>query len=214
MNNGKTEIAYKAIKTKIIEGILFPLSDISEDDLVQELQISRTPVREAIQQLCKEGFVYIYPRKGTIVTEVTQDLIQEIYHMRELNEPFLSQQACTLIPEKWLLEKKKAFESPPANLNGEKLRRYFIAHDMDLHSNLLNYCRNRFLQNIMCVVYDHNHRIRIKVSNPKGNVVDKSIEEHIAILDAFLAHDRKKIEQMAIEHIRNSREISLEGFRI
>jgi DNA-binding GntR family transcriptional regulator len=211
MSNAKINIAYRTIKEKIIEGVLPPLSDISEDKLVKELEISRTPVREAIQRLYNEGFVYIYPRKGTIVTEVTQDLIQELYSMRELNELFIAKQACTLIPDDWLLEKKRAFQSPPKNLHREELRRYFIFHDMDLHSNLLKYCNNRFLQNIMGIVYDHMQRIRLKVSNPADN--DKSIEEHIAILDAFLAHDSKKIEKAVTEHIKNSRIITSAGFR-
>jgi DNA-binding GntR family transcriptional regulator len=213
MNSAKIDIAYKAIKNKIIEGILPPLSDISEDALVQELVISRTPVREAIQRLCNEGFVYVYPRKGTIVTEVTLDLIQEIYSMRELNEPFISKQACTLIPEYWLLEKRLAFQSPPKNLYGEALRRYFIFHDMDLHSTILKYCNNRFLQNIMSVIYDHTQRARMKVSHPQDYADDKSIEEHIAILDAFLAQDSKKVEKTVTSHITNSKDISLKRFK-
>jgi DNA-binding GntR family transcriptional regulator len=213
MNTAKVDIAYEAIKGKIVEGILSPLMDISEDLLVQELAISRTPVREAIQRLRNEGFVYVYPRKGIIVTEVTLDLIQEIYCLRELNEPYISKQACTLISKQWLLKKKHAFQSPPPNLYGEALRRYFVFHDMDLHSNILKYCNNRFLQNIMSVVYDHTQRVRLKVSYPKDNDNDKSIEEHIAILDAFITRDREKIEKTITDHIKSSKEITLAGFK-
>lgn len=66
----KSDIAYEIIKEKIIKGELQPLSDISEEALQQELNISRTPIREAIQKLSKEGFVYIYARKGTLVSPV------------------------------------------------------------------------------------------------------------------------------------------------
>ena len=76
---GKTDSAYDYIKEKIISGEYPPMSDLSEDKLQKELNISRTPVREAILRLEKEDFVYVYPRKGTIITDVTQDLIDDIY---------------------------------------------------------------------------------------------------------------------------------------
>ena len=81
---GKTDSAYEYIKAKIINGDYPPLSDISEDTLQKEMNMSRTPVREAILRLEKEDFVYVYPRKGTIVTAVTLDLIEDIYGVRQL----------------------------------------------------------------------------------------------------------------------------------
>ncbi|WHH60202.1 GntR family transcriptional regulator [Petroclostridium sp. X23] len=209
MSSGKKDFAYKVIKNKILEGVLPPLSDISEDDLVSELEVSRTPVREAIQRLQKEGFVYIYPRKGTIVTEVTRDLIYEIYQMRRLNEPFIAKQSCGMIPEEWLMLKRSAFENPPKELDTQGLRSYYIGLDRELHISLLDFCGNRFLQNIMRVVYDHNHRIRNKVSNPQSEERDKSIIEHISIIDMLLAKDSDGVEKVVAEHVENSEQILL-----
>lgn len=90
----KAQIAYNIIKDKILKGELPPLSDISEESLQDELDISRTPVREAIQKLKKEGFVYIYSRKGTIVSDITVDLTKSIYEVRALNEPYAARCAC------------------------------------------------------------------------------------------------------------------------
>ena len=71
----KSEYAYEQIKEMIITGKLAPLSDVSETDLQNALGVSRSPIREAILRLEREAMLKIYPRKGTIVTDVPQDLI-------------------------------------------------------------------------------------------------------------------------------------------
>lgn len=209
----KKALAYELIKNKIIEGELQPLSDISEEELQRELDISRTPIREALQKLQKEGFVYIYPRKGTIVAEVTEDLIKEIYHMRVLNEPHIVRQACRHIPVEWLQEKREAFLQPQPHLDAAGQRRNFMVLDRDLHMGFLKYCNNRFLENIMAVVYDHNHRIRLKVSDPRLDDGDHSIEEHLDIIDAAISKEYDKIEAVVSLHVRNSCSISVRYFR-
>ena len=88
----KAEEAYEIIKRKIIILEMRPTSDISEEALIQELNISRTPIREAIQRLAKDRFVIIYPRKGTIVSDISIDLINCVYEVRLLNEPYMARQ--------------------------------------------------------------------------------------------------------------------------
>lgn len=207
----KKALAYEIIKNKIVEGELAPLMDISEEGLQKELGMSRTPVREAIQHLQKEGFVYIYPRKGTIVAEVTEDLIKEIFHMRVLNEAYIVKQACNFISVEWLEEMKQQFIHPP-ELPLDELRRHMMLLDRDLHFGFLKYCNNRFLQNIMSVVYDHNHRIRLIVSDPRPRGGDNSIEEHASIIEAAIARDFAAIDTFVNTHIKRSRSISIRYF--
>ena len=97
--NSKSDYAYNEIKNKIIQGGLAPLSDIVEERLQEEFQISRTPIREAIQRLSKEGFVYIYARKGTIVSAINVETIHSVYQARLLNEPYLSKEVCYDVSE-------------------------------------------------------------------------------------------------------------------
>ncbi|MCD8140566.1 MAG: GntR family transcriptional regulator [Planctomycetaceae bacterium] len=204
--------AYEIIKNKIIEGELAPLMDISEDELQHELGVSRTPIREALQHLQKEGFVYIYPRKGTIVAEVTEDLIKEIFHMRVLNEAYIVKQACNFMPLEWLEEKKRQFLNPP-DLPPAEQRRHLMLLDRDLHFGYLKYCNNRFLQNIMSVVYDHNHRIRLIVSDPRPREGDNSVEEHVGTIEASIKKDYDAIDAIVAMHVKRSCSISVRYFR-
>lgn len=116
---GKTDSAYDYIKEKIISGEYPPMSDLSEDKLQKELNISRTPVREAILRLEKEDFVYVYPRKGTIITDVTQDLIEDIYQVRRLIEPEMVVSSMHQIDKDWLRDMRRRFLEPDPALEGE-----------------------------------------------------------------------------------------------
>ncbi|WP_034885433.1 GntR family transcriptional regulator [Ensifer aridi] len=210
MTATKTELAYQAIKKKILEGDLPPLRDVSEESLQGELGLSRTPIREACQRLSKEGFIYIFPSKGMIVAEITSDLIREIYQMRLLNEPFIASQAARNPPQ-WLNEIRERLLHPPAGLNDGATRLYFINLDRELHDKLLSASKNRFLQASMAIVLDHNHRIRLKVSQPYEQH-ERSIQEHLDIIDAILKRDEMLSEDRIRAHIQHSRKMTVDFF--
>lgn len=209
MKQGKTIRAYEIIKEKILRGELKTLTDISEDDLQSELNISRTPIREALQKLEQEKLVYIFPRKGTIVSGITVELINEVYELRELIEPFVAKSVCHKLSEEWLLKMKISFKEPPQGMSPEERKTYYIELDKELHNQIINSHSNTFIHNIMRNIFDHNHRIFLLTStvNEKYNV---SIAEHLEIIDAFLERDAEKVERLMREHIVTARRVSIE----
>lgn len=209
---GKTDSAYDYIKERIINGVYPPLSDLSEDKLQEELSVSRTPVREAILRLEKEDFVYVYPRKGTIVTDVTHDLIEDVYEIRELIEPRMVTSTMHLVKREWLLDIKKRFQEPPEELSGGALRQYYIDLDTELHINIMDGCPNRYMRRLMKNIYDQNQRLRMACSNPDGED-DRTIAEHIQIVDAILDKDKKRLEEVLIVHLEESKRRTIQTFR-
>ena len=163
---GKTDYAYEYIKGKIISGEYPPLSDISEDTLQKELEVSRTPVREAILRLEKEDLVHVYPRKGTIVSAITLDLIEDVYGVRELIEPAMVLSSMHQLDREWLTGVREKILNPPKDLEGEKLRRYLIDQDTELHAKITMGCPNRYLIRLMNTIIDQNLRLRIISSHP------------------------------------------------
>ena len=105
----KAEEAYQIIKHKIIMLEMRPTSDVSEEELIQELGISRTPIREAIQRLAKDRFVIIYPRKGTIVADISMDLINCISEVRLLYEPYMARETVMQTSDEWIHKMKEGF---------------------------------------------------------------------------------------------------------
>ena len=150
MTRAKSQTAYELIKQKIFDGVYPPLSDISEEILQQEMGISRTPIHEALQRLSDEGFVNIYPRKGTIVSEMTLDTIYWIYEARELNEPYITRHACGRLSVPWLKRMLKEYQA--RRDNDDKIltlgeRKHFIQLDFELHNTIIATCRNDFIRN-------------------------------------------------------------------
>ena len=208
---GKTDFAYEYIKAKIINGDYMPLSDISEDALQKEINVSRTPVREAILRLEKEDLVYVYPRKGTIVSSVTLDLIEDVYGVRQLIEPYMVLSSMYFIKREWLLDMKKRLLEPDPELSGEALRKYYIDLDTELHINIIAGSPNRYLKRLMNNILDQNLRLRIISSHPTEE--EGTTEEHIALIDALLEGDEEAVEKCVMDHLIKSKERTISHFR-
>ncbi|MEG1274660.1 MAG: GntR family transcriptional regulator, partial [Ruthenibacterium sp.] len=203
MKGGKRQQAYELIKQKIFEGEYLPLSDISEEALQVELGISRTPIREALQKLNKEGFVNVYPRKGTIVADISLDMIRDLYEVRLLNEPFITRQACGRLSSAWLSEMKAKFENLPEDMRGnseKEICRYGIELDRELHGTILRHSRNELLKGVMETVYDYSHWLRIRTSRANREY-SYSVREHLAIIDALMRQDANMAEQASRKHV-------------
>ena len=82
-NNLKIK-AYNYIKNKIISGVYPPNQKIEESEISNELNFSRTPIREAINTLKDEGWITIIPRKGIFVSEISLKDINDILHLYSL----------------------------------------------------------------------------------------------------------------------------------
>ena len=80
------EAAYSHLRDSILQGTLLPGSRISEPNLAEQLGISRTPVREALQRLSQEGLVELTPAKGARVRVLTAAEVREVYEVRAMLE--------------------------------------------------------------------------------------------------------------------------------
>ena len=202
----KADLAYDFIKGKIISGELAPLSPICEADLQKEIGASRTPVREAILRLRDSGFIYIFPNNATLVSEISLDLINEIYDTRFANEPFVNIEASKRVPSQYLEDLKekflRAFDSDLPQTHSD----YLIDLDDKLHDGLLDYYPNRFIQKIMHTIFDHNRRLR-RFST------QINVKEHIDIIDALLSKDEKAIRDTTVLHINESKKLTLDAYQ-
>jgi DNA-binding GntR family transcriptional regulator len=78
--------AYHAIRAAILEGDLRPGSAISEAERAENLGVSRTPIREALQLLAREGLVEVFPKRGTLVARLSARDVRESFELREAIE--------------------------------------------------------------------------------------------------------------------------------
>lgn len=205
----KSQFAYQYIKEMILTGELPPKADVSEKQLQEDLNISRTPVHEALKRLQDEGFVETYSRKGTFVTDVTMEIVRNLYETRLLIEPFITRNAVDIAPRKWMEDlRRRLMEEHPFQTREDI--HAVMALDTELHTVIASYCSNNFLRESLRLVYEHDRRIRLKTDrNPSQ--VRFSQKEHVVILEAMLAGDKERTEQLAREHVIHSRDLTYES---
>lgn len=83
----RAEVAYRHIKVLVLSAQLLPDAVVDEKLIARELDMSRTPVRQAIGRLAQEGLVRVLPQRGTLVAPLSVTDIEQVYLMRSLVEP-------------------------------------------------------------------------------------------------------------------------------
>ena len=121
---------YDYLRGQIMSGKLAPNSKLPEVELASSLQVSRAPVREALNMLVSDGFVVRVPRHGAVVAPVTRKEIDENWELRQLLEPYGARAACGLIPRDELESVKKYVED---TLSSNDFNEYMDS-DYALHS--------------------------------------------------------------------------------
>src|SRR5258705_8558457 len=92
-----TEAAYQQIKGFILRSEIYPRQKIIIEDLAKQMGISRTPIREAMSRLVKDGYVKQIWNRGFFVNEVTVEEVEQLYGAREALEPYLAEEAARRI---------------------------------------------------------------------------------------------------------------------
>lgn len=217
------ERAYLHIQQLIASGMLASGSGISELHLAKELGSSRTPVREAMNQLAAEGLLDLNAGGGMIVAQLTREDIVELYELREALEEFaVAKVACQpmlpadkdrlqlLVNEIQKLEKELE-KSKKSLLDAQQMER-FIACDLGFHALLMSMARNSRLQKI---INDTRLLIRIFAINRDGHDIKtlKSIRNyHQMILDAVVKQDRETAKKALAQHIQTSQRERLDEY--
>ena len=111
--NGR-DYALRMLKENIVRLELEPGSSISDREVAARLSLSRTPVREALLELAKSRVVDIYPQRGSVVSLIDYDLVEEAYFVRKVLETAVVELAC----EKAALQ--HGIELPPSTLRDLK----------------------------------------------------------------------------------------------
>lgn len=185
------EKVYEILKEMIISGKLKYNERIEEDVLATSLEVSRTPVREAINKLEQEGWINIIPRRGMFVSNVSLKEINDIFQVRLNIEPIILQMGFSNIPLDQCKKLKEEFES---FLNRELTKdeiQTLDELDNTLHLLILKSCNNNFIEKMMENVYEHNMRLRNQSvqSNDRRNEATK---EHISLINSIIEGDLNK----------------------
>ena len=197
------EICYQSIKSAIVEDELKPGTVLQERALAEKLSVSRTPVREALQRLAKDGLVEIIPGKGAIVSKFTAEDVREILQIRELLEGLaarLTADNATTEDLEWM----ESLLSPTNQYLAEKRFKDLYEVDLKFHSFLAGKSQNSRLISILNMLGDQIRRMT-SLSREDPIRASESIAQHKAILEAIKARDAETAEEAMRHHIRSVR---------
>lgn len=186
------EQVYKHLREVIIRGELEPDKIYSEQSFAELLNVSRTPVREAILQLKNEDFLEIHPNKGFSVKKVTISDVRKILHLRIAIEGY----CCMYLAEHAASPKAKPVIEELEGLleNLETIEREhlttmdFMECDLRFHTAIVKFCGNPQMVSIMQSLRSRVDRIGT-FSLGWGNRMDLAIHEHRNLLNCIEAGD-------------------------
>ena len=206
MTKSNKDIAYKKIRDKIINGQLRPGQSITEEWLGKTLNMSRTPVREALIRLQADDLIRIINNKGAMVAEITPRDIAEIFQLRILIEPYATK-ICKEFIDHDELEKlerrlKTLLQSELSQTALEEMgTALYEVHD--LHGLIIQSSGNRrliklvnSLQNQILLTLNLERRIPGRI--------EKSLQEHLKIIQALLDGDGDQAEKSMREHLESN----------
>jgi DNA-binding GntR family transcriptional regulator len=198
-----TELAYKLIKQKILDNEYPPGAQFLEQDIAVELNVSRTPVREAFIRLKQDGLLEIVPRHGVRISVLSPNDMREIYEVLMSLEPMAVELLARRKPSDDDLaplinactDMERALARRKPNLKA------WAAADEAFHSNLARLCGNARLAGMIMTVWDQAHRGRMFTLTLRPLPV-RSTQEHRDVVEAVRAGDAAGARELYAAHRR------------
>ncbi|MCP1427447.1 GntR family transcriptional regulator [Paenibacillus sp. FSL K6-1122] len=191
--------SYNLLKERILHLELKPGTKISEKEIADELQVSRTPVREAFMKLAEEELLDIIPQSGTIVSHINLEHVEEGRFMREKMEKEIVTLACVSFPEefRFRLETNIAMQEVCIGKNNfyrlfeldeefhqilfqgtGKLRTWRMLQQLNIPFNRLRLLRLAEDSNLEVIISQHKEIYRL--------ITERQTEQAVQVMEAHL----------------------------
>lgn len=196
------ERAYAQIKQLIFDFHLLPGDRFSEADLTQRVQVSRTPLRQALQRLQREGFLLVFPKSGWQVAPLNFEAFDQLYDLRILLETHAVARLCEAeerpalreLAETWLVGAEDRVNHPlPVG-----------QMDEDFHATLVRAVGNSEMTRVHA---DITERIRIirRLDFIKPARIDATYDEHARIIRAITRRRTDEAQRLLRAHVEHSK---------
>ncbi len=192
------------IKDSIISGRLSPGERVPEADIAESLGISRTPIREAFRQLESEGFITVAPRKGAVVSSITDKDVSEFYAIKSLLEGYAARKACKKFKEKDIKKLETLNEHMKKCADKDDVKGFFKL-DNQFHELFLNACGNDKLSTLAHKLVQQFERFRVTALSIPGRLTT-SIKQHEDIVAAFKDGNADLVEVLVRANAEKSAE--------
>lgn len=197
--------AYKMIKRRIISLEMAPGSVIDEARLREELNLGRTPIREALLRLSLEKLVVIVPRRGMFVSDIGLTSLQQLFEVRVVTEGMAARYAAQRGTDAQWREMQEILDSAPDAKDGMVPNDLLMEIDEACHQIIYDAADNEFLTDILITNYALSQRLWQYFLN-KIQYMRSAILEHQQILEALIAGDDSRAARLMERHINTFQE--------
>ncbi|WP_207226299.1 GntR family transcriptional regulator [Microterricola gilva] len=207
-----TDDVYLQLKTLIMNNAIAPGIRINIEDIARQLEVSPTPVREALARLDSDGLVDKLPLKGYRTTPLLGELeVRELYELRLLLEPFAAGRAAVRITDEQATALREELATCPVAPRESRYEDYqpLTSHDTRLHELVLTIAGNSTVTDAFQRTHCHLHLFRLSYA---GELGDTTLTEHGRIVDAVTSSDPIAAEAAMRAHLESSRDRMLTSF--
>jgi Transcriptional regulators len=197
------EQVYEKLKTAIINQVLKPGERLNERILAENLGISRTPLREALHRLESEGWIFTKPWKGTYVSNITEQDIEEVFQLRGTLEIMVIELITQQMNPEQLLRIDEIHQMQ-IRLGDEFKAGEFIEIDKSFHMYLAELTGNKRLIQILGNLSDMMQRLGITAIQTNERYRE-TLQEHTSIIDSLKTKDIIKAKQDMLYHVLKTR---------
>lgn len=193
-------IAYNDLREKIMTAELIPGTKLNETNLMETLEMGRTPIREALLELRSQGLISIFPQSGTYVAPINMKVAEDARFVRENIERKISYEAALKNDPKFIenLEESLAIAEIKSNSHDPNA---FFKFDNNFHKSFYLEAERpdiwNWLQDINAQL-DRFRWLRLSVSTLSWNTI---IYDHRQIVSAVKDNDANKVEQLVANHL-------------
>ncbi|MCM3716299.1 GntR family transcriptional regulator [Alkalihalobacillus oceani] len=193
---------YTIIKQDIIDQDLKPGQRLPERELAERYNVSRTPIRQVLQQLSMEGLVEFIPYKGAFIKDLTIEDFKDITQLRAVLEK-LAVEICCESTDKTVGEQLEHIISNQQKAIDEKDVKEYTHLDQEFHHAIVKASTNKELEKFIELLNQKSYLSRVRTLTLPGQM-ERSIEEHRDILKYILLKDKESAGKKAAAHVEDA----------
>lgn len=200
-NTPLSEKIAETIREYILKGTLKPGDRLTEPKLSEMLGISRTPIREALRILETEGFVEIFPRRGAMVSEITDKDVDDIFVLKAQLESLAAKLSVNNLLDEDINRLKEINEKMERSAKSRNVST-LIKLNAEFHNIFITKSGNSRLEKFLLSLLRQFKRATAYSFTETGRI-HQVLKEHAQIVEAFEKRDAEKVEELVEKHIKN-----------
>jgi DNA-binding GntR family transcriptional regulator len=196
----KAEVAYTVLREAIRSGRLAPGERVTLNGLAEQLEMSLTPVREALRRLAEHGLVEQVPNRGTVIARHSAERVAEIYRLRLALEPMAAERAAGLVTDTDVREIEAALDAVDEATRANADISTVGARNAEFHRRVYRAARSPMLEEFVARLWNALPFQAVVLENR----YETSAREHRELVDALARRDPAAAREILHRHISDA----------